>query len=269
MRLTVSDQDLVNAGVEGLIEAFLAADRQKLRILGVEHEYSYQDKVGVEQKGFIDLWGRLSTDEPGDETWFVADWKSSDAQWVGAKKERQQKSKQPLDYALALVETGYIPNDFGTLLGQYRCWSWSTGRSTVIPFRVLSSELAAHEERSTRWSMYREALAEKFQTGSWPKNDGGCRKFGPRYPCRLESQCWGGKEKPFVPVEALDKALTWPLSYSSRETLKRCPELYRWEQVEKALDARHHDEDRASEMGSALHNQLAEVWLGLKQEQED
>ncbi len=268
-RLTGSDMDLVWHGVMGMIERFYDRDAGALDLLGVEHEYRYVDSAGVEQKGFIDLHGETDSKSPEGRAWFIADWKSSDAQWVGQKRDRQQQSKQPWDYAQALVYLGLIPRDFGTIQMQYRCWSWQTGTATVIPVAIRAEGLAAHEEEAARWSRVREGLVEEFSMYAWPKNDGGCRKFGPRYPCRRESVCWAvgpaGTNKPPLPQEALDRAARWPLSYSSRETLKRCPELYRAEQVEKALGQRVDDEDRASLMGSSWHEALAAVWNTLKE----
>lgn len=252
-KLTEVDIELVEEAAVRAEEIFYPRDVQDMEIKGVEDTYTL-DGPHVTWTGYIDLWGKRGG------TYVVYDWKTRDAEWTDFALDRLRKSDQHKEYALRLVQRGDIPHDFGSLFCFYRCYSWPLGKFVQISVEVDSNELAAYEQQIEKWAETKEHYNNLYSfDNEWPLNTNGCKLYGPRYPCKHTESCFGGSRKVQPTVELATGAANRPMSYSSLQVLKRCPELYRLDRLER-VEAADQDNDRAIDMGHLFHECMEKLY---------
>ncbi len=176
----------------------------------------------------------------------LVDWKTVSGKLDERWEERQRRSWQLKLYACKMKKR--LP-----IVGEYRGVKVDEEPlcKTVSVVITPADAFAASEQIRMTAKMLDALKDEKV----WPENPGGCKCFGPMYPCPFEEYCWQRKEKPegLPPKVAL-------ISHSAMSDFFRCPEYRRlnlWTEKE--------DEEKTA-IGITFHAAMAEVYTQFMEE---
>lgn len=234
------DKEFVAAGVEKAYEKWFASDSKNF-IYGVE----LSGKDPVPHK--IDV---VMQNQAGKFS--IVDWKTKNAgkldeSWINRESRSPQKSL----YAAALRAA--IGPEIYPLRYEVRGVTMEEKPQVkVITFNILEAESTASLVNIRGVQSMRDGLIERGKT-PWPLNEGGCRAFGPQYPCEFENVCWRGAAMPQGEVKSRT------LSHSARQEFLRCPERSRLLSLTHDWDAEKEDNK-----GDVFHRCMEFLYKELK-----
>lgn len=243
------DQPALDQAEDMVLLAYNKWHPEKWKVQGVEWRYD-QVRDRADASGVIDLWGFA------EDAVQIVDWKTTgsiNTTW----KERQARTQQGLEYALALAATGIEPPFRFTL----RAVGADMTTATIGTPLIRQEDLDRYELETQGWASLRNSLVQSGGWGSpWPRNEsGGCLAFGPRYPCDYLGICEAREPDVVYPTEITDSLGARRISYSSRKEFQRCPERYRRLTIEKECGMMKESGD-AAKLGAVFHAGVAAIW---------
>jgi hypothetical protein len=238
-RLPDWDKEFVAAAVDAAYKKWWVAD-SNLAILGVE----MAGKEPVPHK--IDV----VTQDPATSLYKVIDWKTKaagklDDRWV----EKESRSPQRNLYAAALRNL-FGPHVFPLRYEVRGVTMEEKPQCKVISFVIQESGTAAALVNIRGVQAVKNELIAR-EIIPWPRNEAGCRMYGPNYACEFENICWHGAPLPE------GNPSTRALSHSSRQEFLRCPERARLLEVTKNWDA---EEDAEDNKGDIFHKCMERLY---------
>lgn len=243
------DPPAIDQAEDMILTAYKKWHPESWEVKGVEWRYD-QSRDRADASGQIDLWGFA------DDAVRIVDWKTTGS-ISPAWKERQARSQQGLEYALALAASGIEPPF------RFEIRAVAQDMSTaVIDFPLIRQEdLDRYELETQGWAGIRNGLVQSVGWGSvWPRNEsGGCLAFGPRYPCDYLGICEAREPDVVYPLESIRGLGERRISYSSRKEFQRCPERYRRLTIEKECGILRESGD-AARIGLVFHAGVAAIW---------